>query len=295
MTNRDWFTIVFIGSIWGSSFLLLIRELGPLWVSAGRVGIGAMGSWVLVLALRRPITFNRKLLTGFFVLGAFTYAIPFALFPLAQGSLASGVVAVINAMTPITTVVVSHFWLGGEKASWSKLIGVGAGLGGVAVLTLPVLSAGGVSQLWAVGASLLATLCYAVALNYTRSFRHIDPLYLAAGALSGATLAAVPTAFLAEGIPQLVTVEGWAALLAIALISTTFAFALMYRILPRVGATNFATVTFIAPISAIILGYVFLGESLQVEHFMGMIGIFAGLVLIDGRLLNTLKRVAFKH
>jgi drug/metabolite transporter (DMT)-like permease len=288
MAARDWFWIVLIGAIWGSSFLfnaILIREIGPLWVSAGRVTFGALAAWVLVVALKRKVDIDRPLLIGFFLLGVITYAIPFALFPLAQGYLASGVVAIVNAMTPITTVVVSHLWIGGEKATPNKVFGVGAGLIGVAILTLPVLSAGGGdNRLVGIGAALLATLCYAIALNYTRNFKHIDPLVLAAGALTGAALVAVPAAFLVHGAPRMVTVEGWAAMAAITLVATTFAFQVMYRILPRIGATNFATVTFVAPVSAIILGFFFLGETLQPAHVIGMLVIFAGLLLIDGRL-----------
>ena len=74
--------------------------------------------------------------------------------------------------------------------------------------------------------------------------------------------------------------------MAIGLVATSIAFLIMYRILPRVGATNFSIVTFIAPISAIALGFLFLNETIKLVHVLGMIGIFIGLALIDGRILN---------
>lgn len=293
MALRDWLWVILLGGIWGSSFLfnaILIREIGPLWVSAGRVGIGALGCWVFFLALRKQLPKEPKLYLHFFVLGTMSYAIPFALYPLSQQHLAAGVAAIVNAMTPIMTVIVSQFWRGGEKATWSKSLGVVAGFTGVLILASPALTSGGTSQLWAIGACLGATLCYAVALNYTRNFAHVDPSVMAACALTGATFSALIAAFIGEGAPHLATLEGWGSILGIGLIATAFAFQIMYRLLPRIGATNFSVVTFIAPVSAIILGVTLLGEVILPSHVLGMLGIFIGLLLIDGRVTKRFRR-----
>ena len=126
MTLREWFWIIFLGAVWGGSFIfnaLLIRELGPLWVTAIRVGIGALGCWVFLFARRKKVPGQLKLWLALGMLGVLNYAIPFALFPMAQKSLASGVAAIVNALTPIMTVIVSHFWRGGERISWMLAIG----------------------------------------------------------------------------------------------------------------------------------------------------------------------------
>ncbi|VAW15287.1 Permease of the drug/metabolite transporter (DMT) superfamily [hydrothermal vent metagenome] len=293
MNLRDWLWIFLLGIIWGFSFpfnALLLRELGPLWVSAGRVGVGAIGSWVILLALKKTIPTDPGLLLRIVLLGIVTYAIPFALFPLAQQHLSAGVAAIINAMTPITTVIVSHLWVGGEKISWPKALGVGAGFAGVAILALPALQAGGVSELWAIGAGLLATLCYATSLNYTKSMQKIDPTVLATLALSGAAIFASIIALLFDGTPTITKSETWISLLGIGLISTMFAFQIMYRMLPRVGPTNFTVTTFIAPISAIILSVSLLGEQIQITQIFGMLAIFTGLLLIDGRIVRRWRR-----
>lgn len=293
MAFRDWAWIVLLGTIWGASFLFneyLIRELGPLWVSAGRVGIGAAGCWAFLAVLRRPLPGSVMLYGHFFVLGTITYAAPFALFPTGQAYLTSGVTAIINAMTPITTVIVSHFWRGGERATWLKSLGVLAGFAGVAILAAPEIGGGGLTHLWAVGACLLATLGYAVGLNYARLFAKIDPSVIAACALTGATVSALAAAFAFEGTPSATRPETFAALAGIGLVSTAFAFQVMYRILPRVGATSFTTVTFIAPLSAIALGAVMLGETVLPAHLLGMTAIFAGLLLIDGRIVRRWGR-----
>jgi len=286
--------IILLGAIWGCSFVfnaILIREIGPLWVTSFRVGIGALGCWVAMLAMRKAVPRDPKLWLQLGLLGIIAYAIPFALFPLAQAHLASGVAAIINALTPMVTAVISHFWIGGEKASRTKMTGVAIGFAGAAILVSPALTTGGSSNLWAVLACLGATLCYAISLNITRSFKHIEPTALAAIALTGATVVAMPIAFISEGVPVMTRPETYGAALAIGLLSTAFTFQIMYRILPRVGATNFATTTFIAPISALILGFTVLRETILPIQILGMVVIFFGLLFIDGRIRKIWNRV----
>jgi drug/metabolite transporter (DMT)-like permease len=294
MSLRDWFWIVLLGAIWGCSFIfnaILIREIGPLWVTSLRVAIGALGCWLAMLALRKPVPKDPGLWLQLGLLGILAYAIPFALFPLAQANLASGVAAIINALTPMVTAIISHFWPGGEKATRTKFTGVAIGFAGAAILISPALTHGGSSQLWAVAACLGATLCYGVSLNITRAYKHVEPTALAAIAMTGAAIVSIPVAFLAEGVPVMQRPETWAAALAIGLISTAFTFQVMYRILPRVGATNFATTTFIAPISALILGVTVLRETILPIQLLGMVVIFFGLLFIDGRIRKIWTRV----
>jgi drug/metabolite transporter (DMT)-like permease len=289
---RDWLWIVALGAVWGGSFFfnaILIRELGPIWVTALRVSIGAAGCWAIMAALRKPVPRDPRLWLQLGGLGVLSYAIPFALFPLAQASLASGLAAIINALTPVMTVLLSHFWPGGEKAGRQKFIGVLIGFAGAAILASPTLAAGGQSELWAIGACFLATICYALSLNITRSFRHVEPTALATIALTGAAVVALPIAFATQGAPTITRPETWAAALAIGLISTALTFQVMYRLLPRVGPTNFATTTFIAPVSALVLGTLFLPESILPIHLVGMLVIFIGLLFLDGRIRHIVR------
>ncbi|WDR03380.1 DMT family transporter [Devosia algicola] len=295
MSVRDWLLIIFIGSIWGCSFLfnaVLIRELGPIWVSAGRVSIAAIASWLALMAMKKPVPRDPALIGKLMLLGVFSYAIPFTLFPLGQQVIPSGLTAIINALTPIMTVIVSNFWPGGEKASTNKSFGVLAGFAGAALIAWPALSAGGTTRLWGIAACLMATILYAITLNVARSFKAVEPTVLATIALTGASIAAVPVALVGEGIPHITHIETWAAWLALGLISTALAFQIMYRLLPRIGATNFASNTFIAPVVAILLGVTLLGETLQPSHYLGMAAIFVGLLLIDGRIVRRWQRAS---
>jgi drug/metabolite transporter (DMT)-like permease len=293
MVLRDWLLVLFVGSIWGCSFLfnaVLIRELGPIWVAAGRVSIAAIASWAVFFILKKPIPTDPVLYIKLGLLGVFSYAIPFSLFPLAQAHIPSGLTAIINALTPIMTVIVSNFWPGGEKATYNKSLGVIAGFGGATLLALPALSAGGSTQVWAIGLALTATILYAITLNVARSFRAIEPTTIATIAISGAAVVSVPVAFITEGIPHVTHLETWLAWLALGLFSTALTFQIMYRMLPRVGATNFAANTFISPVFAVILGVSLLGETILPTHILGMLVIFLGLLLIDGRILRRWRK-----
>lgn len=295
MSLRDWFWIILLGAIWGCSFIfnaILIREIGPLWVTSLRVSIGALACWVIMLALRKSVPRDPALWLQLAGLGVVAYAIPFALFPLAQTHLASGIAAIINALTPMVTALISHVWIGGEKATPMKFVGVGIGFVGAVILVSPALAGGGSSQLWAIAACFGATVCYALTLNITRSYKHVEPTAFASIALTGAAVVSLPIAFFAEGVPVMTRPETYGAALAIGVLSTAFTFQVMYRILPRVGPTNFATTTFIAPISALIIGTTVLGETILPIQILGMLVIFFGLLFIDGRIRQVWRRAA---
>jgi len=295
MPIRYWALIIMLGAIWGCSFLfnaVLIREISPLWVSAGRVTIGAVICWAFFFAMRRKAPSDWRIYAQLVVLGILNYAIPFALFPWSEEHLASGIVGVINGMTPMTTVIVSQLWPGGEKASWNKIVGVLVGLAGAVILASPALAQGVSGQALAYLAALGATLCYALTLNYARRFKAVDSTVVASSSLTAAALIMIPVALLFSGVPVITKTETWASLFGIGVFSTSFSFLLVYWLLPKVGATNLSLNTFITPISAIILGVLILHESFLPVHVIGIVVIFLGLVFIDGRLVKRLRPAA---
>ena len=82
----------------------------------------------------------------------------------------------------------------------------------------------------------------------------------------------------------------WGGVLALAVLSTAVAYLIFFKVLARSGATNAALVTFLVPISAILLATVFLGERMTATHLAGMALIFAGLAVADGRLASRFAR-----
>jgi len=194
-------------------------------------------------------------------------------------------------MTPMTTVIVSQLWPGGEKATPNKIAGVVIGLLGAVLLASPSLGAGS-TEVVALLAALVATLCYALTLNYARRFKGLDSATVASSSLTGAAIVMIPIALFFSGVPVITKAETWASLFGIAVFSTSFSFLLVYWLLPRVGATNLSLNTFITPISAILLGVLVLHEGMAPIQIAGIAVIFIGLVVIDGRLLKRLRPAA---
>jgi drug/metabolite transporter (DMT)-like permease len=192
----------------------------------------------------------------------------------------------------MTTVIVSQFWRGGEKATWNKVAGVLIGFAGAILLAVPSLMAGIGGQALAYLAAFVATLCYALTLNYARRFKSVDSSVVASASLSAAAIIMIPVALIFAGVPVITKPETWGALFGIGVFSTSFSFLLVYWLLPKVGATNLSLNTFITPISAILLGILVLHESMQPIQMLGILVVFLGLVFIDGRLVKGLRPAA---
>lgn len=287
MSAASWFLIGFLSLLWGGSFFfteILLPHVGPVTLAAGRVGVAAFGLWAYVAATGRAMPGDLRLWGTFVIGGFFNFTVPFICYSVAQVQITSGLAAILNALTPIAVVIVSQLWLGGEKATWLKSAGVAMGLLGVAVLIAPAAETGFGGPLGAILIGLLGPFGYGVALNYARRFAVLDPTVTVTGTLTGASLVTVPAALALEGVPHGLPLDAIGAFAALGLVCTAFAFRFMYVLLPRVGATNFSVVTLLVPPSAIALGTLFLGERLQAADFAGMLVIFAGLALVDGRL-----------
>ena len=290
MDLRDWFWIVVLGMGWGAAFFfneILLREFGPVTVSAVRVFSGALACWLWLLLRGKVSVPNGRTLGQVAVLGLFMFGLPFMIYPVGQQYITSGAAGIINALTPITVVIISHFWPGGERATGLKSLGVVCGFAGIVVLALPAVGEG--SRLFGILFTVLAPVCYAIALNWVRRLAGIDREVMLTWALTFATLFMTPVALAIEGMPGAVSRDGVLSILGIGPVLTAAAFFLFYWILPRVGATSMSTVTFIAPVSALILAAFVLGEEMKPSYFYGMAAIFAGLLLIDGRIIREVR------
>lgn len=228
-----------------------------------------------------------------FGIGLVNNALPFSLIVWGQIHIASGVASILNATTPLFTVIVAHYFTGDEKMSWARLLGVLIGFAGVVIMigsdTLQPLGVNVFAQL----AILLAAFCYAVSGVYARRFRQmgISPMATATGQLTASSIILLPAMLIADQpwtlpMPGAATI---AAILALASLSTALAYILYFKILGSSGATNVLLVTFLVPVSAILLGVFVLGETLYLKHFIGMALIGAGLAAIDGRLIVSVK------
>lgn len=289
MLDRDWIIIIVLGIGWGTSFFfneVLLREMGPLAVSFARVSMAAAFCWLWLFATGGSPRVDRSLFPKFAFMGAMMFAIPFAVYPLGQQFVASGVAGIVNALTPVMVVIVSHFWPGGERATYLKSLGVLAGFAGIALLTARALTTNEPTQVWGTLLIMLAPVSYAIAMNYVRRLYTIEVPVVLAWSFSFAALFMLPVTVVFESLPSALSLETWGAIAFLGCVLTGASFLVAFRILPRAGATKTSTVTFIAPVSAVLIGYFVLQEELGALHFAGMGAIFLGLLLIDGRLFR---------
>lgn len=295
MTARVWIWLLSLSVLWGGSFFfakVALGELAPLSVVFGRVALAAI-ALNLVLALTAGSLFQRKVpWRSFFAMGLLNNLVPFALIFWGQTQIASGLASIMNATTPLFTLIVAHFLTKDERIDAVKLSALLIGIGGVAVLMGPD-ALNGSHSLWGQVACLGAALSYAFAGIYGRRFKAmgVAPLDAAAGQLTASTMLILPIMLIVDRpwvLPAFPSASIWAALIGLALLSTAVAYVLYFRILSAAGATNLLLVTFLIPVTAILLGALFLGEQLLPRHFAGMALIGLSLAAIDGRLQNFL-------
>lgn len=296
MTALEWGMLLALSVLWGGSFFfngVAVKELPTLSVVVARVGLAAV---ILLLALRflgSGMPTDRRTWVAFFGMGLLNNALPFSLIVWGQGHIASGVASILNATTPLFTVVVAHWLTQDEKMTGGRLAGVIAGLAGVTVMI-------GGEALASLGVSVLAQLaCLGAAVSYAfagvfgRRFKAmgVTPMQTAAGQVTASTVLLLPLMLVVDR-PWALPPPGTAAVLAIvgvAALSTALAYILYFRILATAGATNLLLVTFLIPVTAILLGVLVLGESLQPKHGLGMALIGLGLAAIDGRPLRAVR------
>ena len=295
MSGRDWAILWFLSVLWGGSFFFLeiaLRELPPITVMLLRVGLGALPLLAFLSLRGERLPAGARLWGMFVVLGLLNNALPFVLYAFAQLSIESGLASILNATTPLWGVLVAHLFTRDERATPAKIAGVALGFGGVALM---IGAGGGLGgETLAILMCLGATLSYAFAAVYARRFRPlgIPPLTVATGQLIGATALLLPLSLMLER-PWTVPMPGaatWWSIAGFALICTSFAYWLYFRLLDSAGATNALLVTFLIPVTAILLGALVLGETLEARHYAGMALIALGLAAIDGRLVRPLYR-----
>ncbi|HEY7902366.1 MAG TPA: EamA family transporter [Casimicrobiaceae bacterium] len=294
MTPAQWALLGVLSTLWGGSFFfvdLALRQLPPLCLVAWRVAAGAALLYGVLRGQGGAMPRDAHTWRSLLVMGLLNNVVPFSLFTWSQTHIASGLASILNATTPLWTVLVAHFCTRDEKATPARLAGVALGFAGVAVSVGGAASQDFGSSTIAEGACLVATLSYALAGVYGRRLRAlgIAPLQAATGQLASAALVLVPVALAVDRPWQLASLDAttWGALAGLAALSTALAFVIYFRLLAAAGATNLLLVTFLIPVTAILLGSFILGETLAARHWLGFALIATGLVAIDGRLLRT--------
>ena len=277
----DWLLFVAVGTIWGSSFLLIaigLESFEPGLITWFRILFGAAALWPL---RRARVRFDREDRPRLLALSIAWVVIPFTLFPLAQGSVNSAIAGMLNGAAPIFTAVIATLLLRRPPGS-RQLVGIPIGFVGVAAIALSA-ATGGPSQALGVGMIVLATVCYGIAFNIAA------PLQQKYGSLPvmAAILAIAGVATAPHGIASLGgSTFAWDSLAAVAvlgLVGTGSAFVLMGRFVGRVGATRASIVGYLIPVVALVLGVAIRQDEVGPFALLGVALVVVGAYLTSRR------------
>ena len=294
MGTREWAMLIALSVLWGGSFFFVgiaVADLPTLTIVTLRVGIAAITLWCIALIIGQRPPKSMSVWAAFLGMGLLNNVIPFVLIVWGQTQIASGLASILNATTPLFTVVVAGMLLTDERATPLKLAGVAIGFMGVVVMIgMPAISEG--DNTLAQVAIMAAALSYAFAGVYGRRFKKmaVSPIVTAAGQVTASTLVLAPIALIVDGPLDIAgpSSETWMSIIALAVLSTAVAYVIYFKLLESAGATNLLLVTLLVPVSAILLGALYLNEVLGIVHFVGMGLIALGLSAIDGRLWKRL-------
>ncbi len=296
MSTRVWIWLLSLSVLWGGSFFfakVALAELQPLTVVFCRVALAALALNVVLVMADRPLFRRGTPWRSFAAMGMLNNLLPFGLIFWGQTQIASGLASILNATTPLFSLLVGHFIAREERIGGLKFGALLLGLGGVVVLMGPraIIAAPDIAgQLACLGAAL----SYAFAGVFGRRFSRLGvaPLDAAAGQVTASAMLILPIMLMVDRPWELrapPSFPTWSALMGLALLSTALAYVLYFRILAVAGPTNLLLVTFLIPVTAIGLGAWVLGERLQPQQFAGMLLIGLALVLLDGRLPRFLR------
>jgi drug/metabolite transporter (DMT)-like permease len=291
---RDWSLLGLLSILWGGSFFfngVILKELPPLTLVFLRVALGAVMLLPLLWLYRIRLPNGLSGWKPFFAIGLLNNVLPFSLIVIGQTYIASGLASILNATTPLFTVVVMAL-AGEEKLRAYRIAGVVAGLIGVAILHGDGLG-------FESGQGIGILLCLAAALSYglsallaRRLLANSPPLGTATFQMLASAVMMTPVAALVER-PWQLPMPGpttWLAVIGLAALSTALAYIVFFQILRHSGATNVMLVTLLIPVTAILLGYLVLGEKISAQEIAGALVIGSALLLIDGRVLKFIQR-----
>jgi len=274
--------------IWGSGFLWIklgIGGLSPVEVTLSRLVLGSAVLFAVVAVRRGSLPRSPAVWLHITVAALFANAAPYLLFAVGEQHVASATAGMLNATTPLWTVLIALGTRHQRAVTARQAAGLVIGFGGAVLIFAPWRAVSGLASIGAI-ACLAAAACYAVSYVYMDKFlarRGIGPVVLSACQLGAASVwLAIVLGVTGAPAPRLdATVV--ASVLILGLIGTGAAYVLNYQIIASVGATVASTVTYLLPIVAIILGFLVLGEHITLADLAGIALILAGVALSRNR------------
>ena len=294
MDERDWSRLIFLSVLWGGTFFftgVALKELPPLTLVFLRLSIAALILLPMLWINRIPFPVGIAGWRPYAVMALINNVMPFSLIVMGQTYIPGGTASVVNATTPVFTVLVAAAF-GLEKLILRRVAGVLLGLCGVVILKGYDFD---LSSRQSIGIALClgATICFGFsALWATRRLGGSPPIGTATFQLISASVMMLVLAMVVDR-PWQLQMPGhvtWLAVLGLASLSTALAFIIFFQIVIRSGASNVMLVTLLVPVSAILLGYFILDERIEAREIVGALVIGSALLVMDGRVFRLFSR-----
>ena len=277
-----------LGVVWGCSFIFIklgLEFLTPFGVAFGRCALGAITLLIIVKIKKIKLPSDKSTWRKIWILAMLLNVIPGILFAYAEVHVTSVLAGIINATTPLATLIVMLIAFREEKLKVEQIIGLIIGAIGVMVV-LGIWQGVGENQLTGVIALLIAVTCYGISFPYT--VRNIIPLGLKpeAAATTQLIMAAITLLpfYLFDGISQdYYRPATFLAMLALGILGSGIAYIWNFSIIAAAGSSIASSVTYLTPVVAIIVGWVFLGEALSWYEPVGALLVIIGAAISQGR------------
>ena len=284
-----------LGLVWGLSFLfveLALISFTPIGIAFLRGLLGAVSLLVLVAVTRQKLPRVWRHWLHISIVAVLLNAAPGFLFALGQETVSSSIAGVINATTPLMTVLIIISFFRDQTPTFDQFLGIVVGFFGI-LLVMEIFSSSNQASIAGVITLLTATLCYGLAMPYAKRFVSplpYSPYVLAASQVSAsAALTALP-AILWGITHDVITGTSLAGIALLGVLGTGVAYVWNYRNIELAGSVVASSVTYITPVVAVIAGVLVLGDQLSPSQVAGGILIVLSALLVQGRLRVTRTR-----
>ena len=293
--SQSWLGLyIALGIVWGCSFIFIklgLEFLTPFGVAFGRCALGALALLIYLKAKGLSLVRDRKMIGHLWVVALLLNVIPGIFFAWAETEVTSILAGIINAVTPLMTLIAIMLVSRNEKPTAPQIVGLLLGFLGV----LTVLGAWkglGDNPLWAILVLLAAVTCYGFSFPYSRRFilpAQLKPEVMAATQVTLGAITLLPL-FLMDGIAKdEYRIGPVLAMIALGVFGSGFAYIWNFTIMRAAGSAIASSVTYVTPVVAVVVGLIFLQEKLHWYEPVGALVVLLGAAIAQGRIPLTKK------
>ena len=286
MKTKHWIAFIALGVIWSSSFLWIkigVQELSPMALVTFRMLFGALSAGAIVIYQKAQWPRDWKTWAVFAILGPTSLAIPIFFISWGEQTIDSAVASILNATTPLFTLIIAHYLLRDDRMTTQKVFGLLIGFAGIVVLLSEDLLASAHNSVIGQGAVILASLFYAGSAVAARKYtQHLEGNARATAPLITATIFLWLASLFTKTPINLPTLPiTWVAVLWLGILGSGIAMIMNYYLLLEIGPTRTTMVTYIFPLGGVVLGVIFLHEQLSWQLLVGAALIIISLVVVN--------------